>query len=447
MDFGLLGPLLVRDGLTQVPVPARRQRVLLAALLLSPDRVVSLDALAETLWDGAPPAGARGALHSTVQRLRSTLGPAGSGLVHTKAPGYLIEVGDGELDVRSFGSLVAQGQAAAAAGRWDQAAGLLRQALGLWRGEPLADVPSTLLRTREVPPLEDRRLHALALRIDADLWLGRDSELVPELRALVAAHPLQEKFHAQLMLGLYRSGQPADALSAYQDVRRMLADELGVDPGPELRRLQQAILAGDPELLRPPGAAGSAGQAARRDREPLHEPVVPRQLPTATRYFAGRAGELRRLAAPLADAAEASAAVTIVTIDGTAGVGKTTLAVHFAHQVAERFRDGQLYVNLRGFDPAGPPMPTGRGDQAVPGHAHLARRRAAGQPGRPGWAVPQPARGQADAAAARQRAGRRPGPPAAARQPRLPGHRHQPQPADQPGRGRGRVPGDAGRAD
>ena len=335
MDFGLLGPLLVRDGLTQVPVPARRQRVLLAALLLSPDRVVSLDALAETLWDGAPPAGARGALHSTVQRLRSTLGPAGSGLVHTKAPGYLIEVGDGELDVRSFGSLVAQGQAAAAAGRWDQAAGLLRQALGLWRGEPLADVPSTLLRTREVPPLEDRRLHALALRIDADLWLGRDSELVPELRELVAAHPLQEKFHAQLMLGLYRSGQPADALSAYQDVRRMLADELGVDPGPELRRLQQAILAGDPELLRPPGAAGSAGQAARRDREPLHEPVVPRQLPTATRYFAGRAGELRRLAALLADAAEASAAVTIVTIGGTAGVGKTALAVHWAHQVAE----------------------------------------------------------------------------------------------------------------
>jgi DNA-binding SARP family transcriptional activator len=363
VDFGLLGPLLVRDGLTQVPVPARRQRVLLAALLLSAGRVVSLDALAETLWDGAPPAGARGALHSTVQRLRSTLGPAGSALVHTKAPGYLIEVGDGELDVRSFGSLVTRGQAAAAAGRWDQAAGLLRQALGLWRGEPLADVPSTLLRSREVPPLEDRRLQALALRIEADLQLGRDGELVPELRQLVAAYPLQEKLHAQLMLGLYRSGQPADALSAYQNVRRLLADEVGVDPGPELRRLQQAILAGDPELLRRPGdqaggPAGPPGPADRRGREPRHEPVVPRQLPTATRYFAGRAGELRRLAAPLADAAEASAAVTIVTIDGAAGVGKTTLAVHFAHQVADRFRDGQLYVNLRGFDPAGPPMAT-----------------------------------------------------------------------------------------
>jgi DNA-binding SARP family transcriptional activator/tetratricopeptide (TPR) repeat protein len=364
VDFGLLGPLLVRDGPTQVPVPARRQRVLLAALLLSPGRVVSLDALAETLWDGRPPVGARGALHSTVQRLRSTLGPAGSGLVHTQAPGYLIEVGDGELDVRRFGSLVDQGQAAAAAGRWDQTAGLLRQALGLWRGEPLADVPSTLLRTREVPPLEERRLQALALRIDADLRLGRHGQLVPELRQLVTAHPLQEKFHAQLMLGLYRGGQPADALSAYQDVRRRLADELGVDPGPELRRLQQAILAGDPELLRPPDdrAGGPSVRAARPEREPQREPrpepVVPRQLPPATRYFAGRAGELGQLAGLLAEEAEASAAVTIVTIDGTAGVGKSTLAVHFAHQVAERFRDGQLYVNLRGFDPAGPPMAT-----------------------------------------------------------------------------------------
>jgi len=358
VDFGLLGPLLVRDGSTQVPVPARRQRVLLAALLLSPDRVVSLDALAETLWDGEPPSGARGALHSTVQRLRSTLGPAGSALVHTKAPGYLIEVGEGDLDVRTFGSLVAQGQAAAAVGRWDQAAGVLRQALELWRGEPLADVPSTLLRSREVPPLEDRRLQALALRIDADLRLGRHSELVPELRQLVAAHPLQEKFHAQLMLGLYRSGQPADALTAYQDVRRVLADDLGVDPGPELRRLQQAILAGDPELLRSPDDAGAAAPAARPAREPQHESVVPRHLPAATRYFAGRAGELGRLAELLDDAAGVSAAATIVAIDGAAGVGKTTLAVHFAHQVAGRFPDGQLYVNLRGFDPAGPPMAT-----------------------------------------------------------------------------------------
>jgi DNA-binding SARP family transcriptional activator/tetratricopeptide (TPR) repeat protein len=372
VDFGLLGPLLVRDGATQVPVSARRQRVLLATLLLSPDRVVSLETLAETLWDGRPPAGARGALHSAVQRLRSTLGPAGSGLVHTKPPGYLITVGEGDLDVRTFGTLVAQGQAAAAAGRWEQAAGLLRDALELWRGEPLADVPSALLRSREVPRLEDQRLQALALRIDADLRLGRHRELVPELRQLVAAHPLRENFHAQLMLGLYRSGGSADALAAYQDVRRVLADELGVDPGPELRRLHQAILAGDPELLRVADGqpAGLAAVAPAREPAPPQtappqpvvsqpvapQPVVPRQLPAAARHFAGRAEELRRLAGLLTDAAETSPAVAIAAIDGTAGVGKTTLAVHFAHQVADRFGDGQLYVNLRGFDPAGPPM-------------------------------------------------------------------------------------------
>ena len=352
---------------------ARRQRVLLATLLLSPDRVVSLETLAETLWDGRPPAGARGALHSAVQRLRSTLGPAGSGLVHTKPPGYLITVGQGDLDVRTFGALVAQGQAAAAAGRWEQAAGLLRDALELWRGEPLADVPSALLRSREVPRLEDQRLQALALRIDADLRLGRHREVVPELRQLIAAHPLRENFHAQLMLGLYRSGGSADALAAYQDVRRVLADELGVDPGPELRRLHQAILAGDPELLRvADGQPPATLAAAAPPREPAPpqtappqpvvsqpvapQPVVPRQLPAAARHFAGRADELRRLAGLLTDAAQTSSAVAIAAIDGTAGVGKTTLAVHFAHLVADRFPDGQLYVNLRGFDPAGPPM-------------------------------------------------------------------------------------------
>jgi DNA-binding SARP family transcriptional activator/tetratricopeptide (TPR) repeat protein len=361
VDFGLLGPLLVRDGPTQVTVSARRQRVLLATLLLNTDRVVSLETLAETLWDGTPPAGARGALHSTVQRLRSTLGPAGSGLVHTRPPGYLIEVGEGALDVRTFGALVAEGQVAASAGRWDKAASLLRDALGLWRGEPLADVPSALLRTREVPRLEDQRLQALTLRIDADLRLGRHRELVPELRQLVAAHPLRENFHAQLMLGLYRSGAPADALAAYQDIRRLLANELGVEPGPELRRLHQAMLAGDPELLRVPGGQPPAGlaaapAAAEPAREPLSQPVVPRQLPAAARHFAGRADELRRLTGLLADAAQASPAVAIAAIDGAAGVGKTTLAVHFAHQVADRFPDGQLYVNLRGFDPAGPPM-------------------------------------------------------------------------------------------
>jgi len=364
VDFGLLGTLVVRDGTRDVPVSAPRQRVLLAALLLEAGRVVSLDALAEVLWDGQPPAGARGALHSGIQRLRSTLGPSGADLLETRAPGYLIRIDDGDFDVREFRVLAARGQAAAAAGTWDQAASLLREALRLWRGEPLADVPSQLLRDREAPAIKDQRLQALITRIDADLHLGRHREILAELRQLVMAHPMREQFHAQLMLSMYRGGRQADALAAYQDVRRILADELGVDPGPELRLLHQRILAGDSELLlaaaaEPSGSAsatlsppapGSSNQAAAPDH------VVPRQLPAATRHFTGRAGSLKRLRELAAEAAEASHTTVISVIDGTAGIGKTTLALHFAHEVTERFPDGQLYVNLRGFDPAGPQM-------------------------------------------------------------------------------------------
>ncbi len=379
MDFGLLGPLVVRDGTRQVPVSAPQQRVLLAALLLSAGRVVSLDDLAEMLWEGQPPSGARGALHSGVQRLRSTLGPRGADLIETRPPGYLIRLDDSQLDVREFSVLAARGHAAAEAGTWALAADLLREALGWWRGEPLADVPSRLLHDREVPPIEDQRLQALVARIDCDLHLGRHGEVVAELRQLVRAHPLQEQFHAQLMLGLYRNGRQAEALAAYQDVRRVLADELGLDPGPELRLMHQRILAADGELLNAAGGASSTApatlimdrldRAARVDEAPdgdaskvapdLHAPatareeVVPRLLPMATRHFAGRAEALGELAA-LAD--EASRAAVIAVIAGTAGVGKTSLALHFAHQVAARFPDGQLYVNLRGFDPAGAPL-------------------------------------------------------------------------------------------
>src|SRR5215831_2184048 len=207
VDFGLLGPLSVRDGARQMVVSAPRQRVLLATLLLSAGRVVSADALAEVLWGGRPPAGARAALHSGVQRLRAKLGPAGGSLIVTRPPGYVLQLGEGEFDVRQFGVLAARGRAAAGAGSWAQAAGLLREALGLWRGEALADIPSRLLRDREVPTLEDERLQVLAERIGADLALGRHGEVVAELRQLVAAHPLWEHFHAQLMLGLYRSGR------------------------------------------------------------------------------------------------------------------------------------------------------------------------------------------------------------------------------------------------
>jgi DNA-binding SARP family transcriptional activator len=359
VDFGLLGPLTVSDGARPVAVSAPRQRVLLATLLLSAGRVVSVDTLAEVLWDGEPPAGARGAMHSAIQRLRSALGPAGAGLIGTRPPGYVLQLGDSGFDVREFEVLAARGRAAAQAGAWAQAAGLLRGALGLWRGEALADVPSQLLRQREAPPLEDLRLQVLGARIDADLALGRHGEVVAELRQLVAAHPLWEHFHAQLMLGLYRSGRQGDALAAYQDARRVLASELGVDPGPELRLLQQQILAAG--SADGPGPAGPGAQPGPDGATAMRAPV-PRQLPVAARHFAGRAGALAALAGVAAEAGGAdgaSRAMVISVIEGTAGIGKTALAVHFAHQVAGDFPDGQLYVNLRGFDPAGPPMTPG----------------------------------------------------------------------------------------
>lgn len=284
-------------------------------------------------------------------------------MIETRPPGYLLELGEGDLDVRAFSVLTERGHAAAEAGNWAEAARLLRQGLGLWRGEPLADVPSRLLRDREIPPIEDERLRALATRIDADLHLGRHGEVVAELRHLVAVHPLQEQFHAQLMLSLYRTGRQADALTAYQDVRRVLADELGVDPGPGLKLLYQRILAADGELLLPASAGSpdpgpvALSAATADDRRPAAAPgsLVPRQLPAAARHFVGRAPALKVLAGLAAETAKASHSTVIAVIDGTAGIGKTALALHFAHQVAGQFQDGQLYVNLRGFDPAGPP--------------------------------------------------------------------------------------------
>jgi len=390
VEFGLLGPLLVRDGGTRLIVSAPRQRVLLAALLLKAGHVVPADELGDALWDGRPPAGARGALHSGMQRLRATLGPAGSGLILTRPSGYVIEIGDDELDVRRSGRLASTGQTAAAAGRWEQAADALREALGLWRGEPLADVPSPVLQARETPSLSEQHLHVLASRIEADLHLGRHGELVPELRQLVLAHPLRERFHTQLMAAYYMAGRQADALAAYQHVWRVLDAELGVEPGPELKRLHTQILNADPGLIpafsrRPPpdpaaasrhgslpepgsrsAAARRAGQAAPSRRE------GPAQLPTAIRHFTGRADELAALSGLLASAGMAagtgtagpgtadprmaSGPVVISAIDGPPGIGKTALAVHFAHQVAHRFPDGQLYLNLRGFDPSGTPV-------------------------------------------------------------------------------------------
>src|SRR5215831_8073634 len=363
MEFGLLGPLAVRRGGVEVAVLPGKQRVVLAALLLKAGRVVAVDELTEALWGQGPPATARATTQGYVKRLRKSLGADGHGRITTWPGGYQISVAAGELDVTRCEALLRSAQAAARDGCWDRAAEQARGALGLWRGEPLADVASELLAVREVPRLAELRLQALEVRIGAGLHLGRCGEVVGELRQLAAAHPLRERFHGLLMLALYRDGRQGEALAAYQDARRVLIDELGTEPGTELRELHQRILTSDPALDLPgsgptrPDHPGPAVPAGPGPTVPGHPgpAVVPRELPAGIRHFTGRGGELKELTALLDQAGDETPTVVISAIGGTAGVGKTALAVQWAHQVVERFPDGQLYVNLRGYGPAGAP--------------------------------------------------------------------------------------------
>jgi DNA-binding SARP family transcriptional activator/tetratricopeptide (TPR) repeat protein len=371
-EFGLLGPLFVRRGGTPVEIPRGKQRILLAALLLNANRVISVDELCDTLWESAPPASAQATLQNYVKRLRACFGDAGHRRIITVPPGYSIRVEDGELDVQRFESHLAAGRSAAHAGAWNEAAARLTEALSLWRGEPLDGVSSTALALREVPRLSELRLQTAEARVDADLHLGRPEDVIAELRRLVHEHPLREKLHAQLMLALYRDGRQADSLAAYQAVRDTLIHELGTEPGIELRNLHARILTHDAGLTgpspaavtgqtRPPGEGPAPGEVAaaeeagteRTGRPPA---VVPRQLPAATRHFTGRTAELGTLTRLLENAADEPETVLISAIGGMPGIGKTALALRWAHQVAEQFPDGQLYVNLRGFDPSGEPL-------------------------------------------------------------------------------------------
>jgi len=232
MRFGVLGPLLVHDGDGRVDIPAPRQRTLLAALVLRAGRAVPAEKLSEELWDGGPPAAAAVTLRTHVMRLRQVLGLKAAARVLTRSGCYQLDVCEAEVDHLLFAALCSRGGAAAAAGRWRQADCALSEALGLWRGAPLADVASECLRSETVPHLEQLRLQALEWRNDARLSLGRHGELLADLQALVAEHPLRERFHAQLMLAVYRCGRYADALSAFRHARLLMVEELVSSPGP-----------------------------------------------------------------------------------------------------------------------------------------------------------------------------------------------------------------------
>ena len=397
MEFGLLGPLVIRAGGSGVEVSAGKQRVLLAALLLRANQVVPAAELAGFIWEGSPPGTARVTLQNYVKRVRQALGPAGYERIVTRPAGYLIQVEPGELDVARFAQLAAAGRTAARARSWKRASSLLAEALGLWRGVPLADVPSAALHRAEVPRLVELRLEAAEARAEAELQLGRHAGIAGELAGLVAAEPLRERLAELLMLALYRSGQQAAALAVYRQARRALVEQVGIEPGPGLREMNQKILLSDPGLRlpvppapAPAAASGNGGPAAvhghgesvpsghgRGPAGPHPTPPAggsatgrrpaprardhgdadeqgPGLLPSAVPDFTGRAAELAELSALRS---RPVCPVGITAIGGTAGVGKTALAVHWARQAASRFPDGQLYANLRGFGPAEPLHP------------------------------------------------------------------------------------------
>jgi DNA-binding SARP family transcriptional activator len=295
MEFFLLGPVEVRCARQIVPVGYGKQRAVLAALLFHPGRVVSVDELAEMLWwPRDPPPSARVTLRSYVKRLRQALGDSGRARISTQPGGYLIRVDGGELDVSRFEGPLGSARTAARGRSWVTAGDQARAALSLWRGEPLADVPSELMTTRELPRLRDLWWQGTETRVDADLQPGRSAEVTAELRQLVAAHPLREHIRARLMLSLYRSGRQSEALAACRQARQVLVDELGAEPGAELRDLHQRMLAADPALV-------IAGPAIDVAPGPVF--VVPRELPGTAAHFTGREPELAALTRQLGELA------------------------------------------------------------------------------------------------------------------------------------------------
>jgi DNA-binding SARP family transcriptional activator len=339
----MLGPLeVVTDDGRRLTLNGSGQRLLLAVLLCQPNHVVSTDVLLDVLWDGSPPSGGRNGLQLKVSRLRAALGSRSR--IRHEPGGYVLRVAPGELDAGVFEGLASDGRSALACNDFDKAADLLTEALELWRGPALSGLDDVLLLRDEAARLDERRLTVLESRVDADLATGRHVQLVSELTHACLRYPLRERFRGQLMLALYRSGRQAEALQSYQDARKLLLDEFGVEPGPELRQLELAILRRDASLDLP-------GRTTLGTSRPVSAPA---ELPADIASFTGRDDELRRLRTLLDQPRPGVPAVCAIA--GAAGVGKSALAIHAAHAVAESFPDGQLYVNLHGATPGVQPL-------------------------------------------------------------------------------------------
>ncbi len=349
----MLGPLEVRADGAWTGIGAPKWRALLAVLLLQPGQVVSTEQLTDELWGASPPPGARKLVSGYVARLRRLIGDPGGLVLVTQAPGYRLIADRACLDVSRFERLIAAARDALDRADAQRAADLIADALALWRGPALADVPRGPLVAAAAARLDELRLDALELRAAAAIGCGRAPELVAELRQLTTAYPLRERFWHELMRALEQGGRPAEALEVYEQARKLLAEELGADPGPALRRLHRRLLAGG--LPAADSAAAphvpAVPHAPAAPRAPA-APAVVRQLPAATAHFAGRAAELGTLTRLLDQAVtQRPGTVVISAIDGMPGVGKTALAVRAGHLMADRFPDRQLFVDLHGHTP------------------------------------------------------------------------------------------------
>lgn len=337
-EFGVLGPLVVRRDGRSVPVTAAKHRIVLATLLLSANRSVPASDLIRRVWGDMPPDRAAQTLPVYVMRLRRALGDPR--LIHTTTTGYRIDLPPDALDLHRFEALADQGAALVAAEDFPSAAAVYERALDCWRGAPLADVPSDSLHETEAPNLAEGRLRVISELVDVKLRLDRSDEVIADLRRLTAQHPLRERFWSQLMVALYRVDRQADALDAYRQASTALARELGVDPSDSLRAVHHAILTGDPALYQP-----DPGSWAPNTWAPVS------QLPAPVGNFVGRGAELTKVTGLLARSA------ATVLVCGPPGVGKTAFATSVGHAVRDRYPDGQLYVNLRGYSTS-PPLST-----------------------------------------------------------------------------------------
>src|SRR5215207_5727154 len=327
VEFGILGPLEVRAEGRPVALAGSRPRALLGCLLLHPNEPVSADELAVALWGEEAPARSTKTVHVHVSRLRKALGDPDA--LTTTPAGYRLRVRPEQLDAERFRRLVDDGRRALAADEPEHAGALLRQALALWRGPPLAELAFAPFAQGAIAALQEERLVALETRLEADLRAGRHAELVPELQRLVAEHPLRERLHGRLMLALYRAGRQADALEAYRHARATLVEELGIEPGIELRELERAVLTQDPDLAAP--AASGA--------EPAAAPLV--LIPAAPTPTVGREADVAYLCAAVRDPD-----TRLTTVVGPGGVGKTRLAAEAARAIGHEFRHGARFVSL-----------------------------------------------------------------------------------------------------